>query len=60
MFEAISAADAGLAWTSPDMSVVVLDMPSGKRIQLFRHGALLVSGSGLPNGCFAWSGAQKG
>jgi hypothetical protein len=58
LFQALSATQARLAWTSPDMSVVILDVPPGNRMALWRHGALLVSGSGLPNGCFAWSAAR--
>ena len=49
--------DARLVWADPSMGVVVLDMPSDQRWQLFRNGALLVSGTGVPAGRFNWSTA---
>jgi uncharacterized membrane protein len=52
---AIVAADARLAWSDADMGVVVIDVPSANRLSFYKHGALLVSGSGLPSGCFNWS-----
>lgn len=51
----IVSADARLVWTDPKMAVVVADVPSAKRLSFYRKGALLVSGSGLPSGCFTWS-----
>jgi len=30
-------------------------VPEARRWDLYRHGALLVSGSGAPAGCFNWS-----
>ena len=53
--DAIIAADARLVWSDPQMAVVVVDVSSGKRLGFYRKGALLVSGSGVPAGCFGWS-----
>ncbi len=49
--------DARLVWAEPGMGVVVLDVPPANRAGLYRRGALLVSGSGVPAGCFGWSTA---
>ncbi|MHA6346437.1 DUF2243 domain-containing protein [Roseivivax sp. CAU 1761] len=59
--EAISARledlGAELVWADPSMGVVVVDLPHSSRWDLYRHGALLVSGTGVPAGCFSWSAA---
>ncbi|UXY14267.1 DUF2243 domain-containing protein [Chitiniphilus purpureus] len=53
---AIEAADARIAWASRDGMVWALQLPApGQHAVLYRHGAMLVSYSLLPNGCFAWS-----
>lgn len=57
VMNAIVSADARLVWTDPAMAVVVVDVPSANRLSFYREGALLVSGSGLPSGCFNWSRA---
>jgi uncharacterized membrane protein len=54
---ALVAADGRLAWADPSMAVVVIDVPRANRLSFYRSGALLVSGSGLPSGCFEWSRA---
>jgi uncharacterized membrane protein len=54
---AIVAADGRLAWADPSMAVVVVDVPRVNRFSFYKRGALLVSGSGLPSGCFNWSRA---
>lgn len=54
---ALEKLGARLVWADPEMSVAVLDIPPERRWQLFRHGALLVSGTGVPAGCFSWSTA---
>lgn len=54
---AMAATDARLVWSDPGMSVVVFSVDSSRRWSLYRHGAMLVSGSGLPAGCFDWSRA---
>ena len=51
----LSATDARLIWTDPTMGVVVVDAPADQRWSFYRHRALLVSGSGVPAGCFNWS-----
>jgi uncharacterized membrane protein len=55
VFDALDAADARLVWTDRPMGVVLVAMPAQKRWTLYRHGAMLVSGTGLPAGCLAWS-----
>ncbi|MBA4000934.1 DUF2243 domain-containing protein [Brevundimonas sp.] len=54
---AMAATGARLVWSDPQMSVVVLSVEPSRRWSLYRHGAMLVSGSGLPVGCFDWSRA---
>ncbi len=55
VFAALGATQARLIWSDPDMRVLVLDIPPANRWRLYRHGALLVSGTGGPAGCFNWS-----
>lgn len=55
--EVLRGAGATLVWAEPRMSVVLVDMDHGQRLDLYRQGALLVGGSGLPAGCFSWSRA---
>lgn len=47
-------ADLGgsVVWTDGD--VVLADLPADRRMALYRQGALYVTGSGLPAGCFDW------
>ena len=33
----------------------MMAVPEARRWDLYRHGALLVSGAGVPAGCFNWS-----
>lgn len=54
---AMAATDARLVWSDAEMSVVVFRLDPSRRWSLYRHGAVLVSGSGLPAGCFDWSRA---
>lgn len=54
---ALSSLDARVVWSDPAMGVVVVDVTPERRWSLYRHGALLVSGSGVPAGCFSWSTA---
>ena len=56
--EALSAVQARVVWSTPDMSVVVVDMPTVQRWSLYQRGALLVGGAGVPAGCFNWSTAK--
>lgn len=51
--------DAGgrVLWLDADQAVAVVDLPRGAGWGLYRHGAMLVAGTGLAAGCFAWSRA---
>lgn len=57
VFAALDAVDGRLVWSDRTMGVVVMAVPEKARWSLYRHGALLVSGSGVPAGCFNWSRA---
>ncbi|WP_121118832.1 DUF2243 domain-containing protein [Croceibacterium ferulae] len=52
---AVRSADARIVWSDPRMAVLVLDVRPAERLGFYRNGALLVSGSGVPSGCFGWS-----
>lgn len=54
---AMAATNALLVWSDPEMSVVVFSADPAHRWSLYRHGAILVGGSGLPVGCLDWSRA---
>jgi uncharacterized membrane protein len=56
--EALRAVQARVVWSTPDLGVVVVDMPAVQRWKLYQRGALLVSGTGVPAGCFNWSTAK--
>lgn len=50
---AIGSVDGRLAWTDGTGELVVIRIADAQsRLRLFRQGAILVSGSGLPAGCF--------
>ena len=51
VFAALDAVDGRLVWSDAPMGVVVMAVPPEHRWNLYRHGALLVSGSGAA-GCF--------
>ena len=51
----LAVTDARLVWSDRQMSVVVLDVAPQQRRRLFSRGAWLVSGAGLPAGCFSWT-----
>ena len=55
VFASLATTDARLVWADRAMGVVVLDVAPEHRWSFYRHGALLVSGSALPAGCFGWS-----
>jgi uncharacterized membrane protein len=55
VFRALDAAEARLVWTDRPMGVVLVSVPRDKRWRFYRHGAVLVGGTGLPAGCIAWS-----
>lgn len=55
VFATLQALDARLVWADPRLGVVVVAVPAARRWEFYRHGALLVSGAGVPAGCFGWS-----
>ena len=55
VLSALAAVDARLVWPDLSMSVIVVRVPPGRRRSVYRHGALLASGSGVPAGCINWS-----
>ncbi|MGF6274971.1 putative membrane protein [Massilia sp. UYP11] len=55
VFAALDAVDGRLVWSDRAMGVVVMAVPQSRRLDLYRHGALLVSGGGAAAGCFSWS-----
>lgn len=55
VFEAIAAVDGELVWADGSGELVVVRMPEERSgLTLFRRGAILVSGAGLPPGCFTY------
>jgi uncharacterized membrane protein len=52
---AVRDTDARVAWSDAAMSVVVVDVAPERRWRFYQHGALLVTGSLLPDGCLGWS-----
>lgn len=54
---AVDAAGARLLWTDPSMGVLVVEVADEAKWRFYGHGAWLVSGSGLPSGCYDWSRA---
>jgi uncharacterized membrane protein len=52
---ALRATDARVAWADAAMSVVVVEVAPEQRWRFYRHGAMLVTGSLLPDGCLGWS-----
>lgn len=55
---ALASLDARLVWADAAMGVVVAEVAPERRWDFYAEGALLVSGSGVPAGCFAWSRAR--
>lgn len=53
----LSAAGATIVWQDPWDGIAIVDLPEGAGWRLYREGAILVTGSGLPIGCFGWSRA---
>lgn len=52
---ALISSGGRLMWTDRRMTTIVAELPQAARLKLYGHGALLVSGTGLPNGCLNWS-----
>jgi hypothetical protein len=48
-------AQADLIWSDPLSQVAVARLNGGDPWRLYLAGALLVSGSGVPAGCFNWA-----
>lgn len=57
IIDAVSRSGARLAWSDARMSVIVVEVPPGRAWDFYRSGAILITGSGLPSGCFNWSRA---
>jgi hypothetical protein len=52
---AIASVDGQLVWTDRTGELVVIRLADGASgWRLFREGAILVSGAGLPPGCFSY------
>lgn len=54
---AVLASGGRLMWADRALAVMVVDVPPQNRYDFYDAGALLVSGTRLPNGCFGWSRA---
>ncbi|HYG89285.1 MAG TPA: DUF2243 domain-containing protein [Azospirillum sp.] len=55
VFAAMEAVDGRMVWNDPSGQLWAIDLQTrGDAMQLYRHGALLVSNSLLPVGCFNW------
>ncbi|WP_343039307.1 DUF2243 domain-containing protein [Microvirga makkahensis] len=53
IFEAVAAVGGELVWTDRSGELVVIRIPEEQSgLMLFGQGAILVSGAGLPSGCF--------
>lgn len=52
---AVLASGGRLMWADRKVAVMIVDVPRKDRLTFYRRGALLVSGSGLPSGCFNWT-----
>lgn len=50
----LQANGARQIWSDGE-GVVLIDLPAGRRWGLYRQGALLVGGAGVPPGCFGWT-----
>jgi len=55
VFAALDATDARLVWTDRPMGVVIVAVRKERRWDFYRHGALLVGGTGLATACIDWS-----
>jgi uncharacterized membrane protein len=52
---ALAAVDGRLVWTDTSGAVWAIEVAPGTHpLALYRHGALLVGGAGLPAGCLGW------
>jgi len=53
--DAVLANQGRVLWSDRAMAVMVVEVPHPNRLNFYTHGALLVSGTGITNGCFNWS-----
>lgn len=53
--QALSEAQATIAFHDPDSGVAIVAVDPNRRWALYRKGALFVSGTALPEGCFSWT-----
>ena len=53
----LDEAGAKVVWADPKMAVVLVDVAPERRWGFYAKGAMMVSGSGLPAGCFTFSRA---
>ncbi|WP_410216278.1 DUF2243 domain-containing protein [Paracoccus sp. (in: a-proteobacteria)] len=51
----LAATGARIVWADPAAGVALLQVPRRNSWAFYRHGALMVTGSGMPPGCFAFS-----
>lgn len=54
-FGALAEAGGRLVWSDAKMGLVIAELPAEGRWRLYGNGAMLVSGTALPAGCFDWS-----
>lgn len=55
VLEAVAAVDGRTVWQDPSGQLWAIDLGTGGNpMQLYRHGAMLVSNALLPVGCFNW------
>jgi uncharacterized membrane protein len=55
VISAVAATDSRLIWADKALGVVVVQVDPAAAWTFYKMGALFVSGSGSPAGCFAWS-----
>lgn len=59
-FAAVGAVDGRMVWTDPSQQVCAIDIPDDRKARsLFARGAIFVSKSFLPAGCFDWMATGK-
>jgi uncharacterized membrane protein len=55
LFDALAATDGRLIWNDETQRVALIDVAPERRWELYRHGAIFVSGAGFPAGCLTAS-----
>lgn len=51
MFSALAEVEGRVVWAEPEQGLIAAQVAPQARLSLYRRGALLVSGAGLPPGC---------